>query len=177
MIYELLEKVAPKSTTTITSSDSLSYDSLSIDGTDLIAEIYNRYGDDNVESDNSETDSDKIKNSIKELQNKLSDNGIIQVCYIKKTKIGDPIPKNRSLLINKNENDITVNYIKEEIGEVSAFAEILRYCPKLKKPAEVAVRIADILRYRLAKSNKDNNIFVKSSIDDYADFHSKIFQL
>ena len=171
MIYELLEKVAPKSTTTITSSDSLSYDSLSIDGTDLIAEIYNRYGDDNVESDNSETDSDKIKNSIKELQNKLSDNGIIQVCYIKKTKIGDPIPKNRSLLINKNENDVTVNYIKEEIGEVSAFAEILRYCPKLKKPAEVAVRIADILRYRLAKSNKDNNIFVKSSIDDYADFH------
>ena len=171
MIYKLLEEVAPNSTTTKTSSDSLSYDSLSIDGTDLIAEIYNRYGDDNVESDNSETDSDKIKNSIKELQNKLSDNGIIQVCYIKKTKIGDPIPKNRSLLINKNENDITVDHIKEEIGEVSAFAEILRYCPKLKKPAEVAVRIADILRYRLAKSNKDNNIFVKSSIDDYADFH------
>ena len=55
MIYELLEKVAPNSTTTKTSSDSLSSD-----GLDLIAEIYNRYGDDNDESNNSETDSDKI---------------------------------------------------------------------------------------------------------------------
>lgn len=171
MIYELLEKVAYKSTTTITSSDSLSYDSLSMDGVDLLAEIYNRYGDDNVESDNSETYSDKIKNSIKELQNKLSDNGIIQVCYIKELKIGEPIPKNRCLLINKNENDITVGYIKEEIGEVSAFAEILRYRPKLKNPARIAVDIADSLIYCLAKSDKDNNIFVKSSIDDYADFH------
>ena len=174
MIYKLLEdleEVASNSTTTKTSSDSLSYDSLSSDGVDLIAEIYNRYGDDNVESDNSETYSDKIKNSIKDLQNKLSVNGIIQVCYFKKGKIGEPIPKNISLLINKNENDITVDHIKEEIGEVSAFAEILRYCPKLKKPAKDAVRIADSLRYCLAKSNKDNNIFVKSSIDDYADFH------
>ena len=184
MIYELLEKVAPNSTTTITSSDSLSSDSLSsdslsYDGLDLIAEIYNRYGygDDNVESDNSETDSDKIKNSIKDLQNKLSDNGIIQVCYIKEPKIGKP--KNISLLINKNENDITVDHIKEEIGEVSAFAEILRYHPTwknrdhptLENRAHRAVYIADSLRYRLAKSNKDNNIFVKSSIDDYADFH------
>ena len=184
MIYELLEKVASNPTTTKTSSDSLSSDSLSSDslsyeGLDLIAEIYNRYGygDDNVESDNSETDSDKIKNSIKELQNKLSDNGIIQVCYIKKPKIGKP--KNISLLINKNENDITVDHIKEEIGEVSAFAEILRYHPTwknrdqptLENRAHRAVYIADSLRYRLAKSNKDNNIFVKSSIDDYADFH------
>ena len=179
MIYELLEEVASNPTTTITSSDSLSSDSLSYDGLDLIAEIYNRYGygDDNVESDNSETDSDKIKNSIKELQNKLSDNGIIQVCHIKEPKIGRP--KNRCLLINKNENDITVNGIKEEIGEVSAFAEILRYHPTwknrdhptLENRAHRAVDIADSLRYRLAKSNKDNNIFVKSSIDDYADFH------
>lgn len=179
MIYELLEKVAPNSTTTITSSDSLSSDSLSYDGLDLIAEIYNRYGygDDNVESDDSETDSDKIKNSIKELQNKLSDNGIIQVCHIKEPKIGRP--KNRCLLINKNENDITVNGIKEEIGKVSAFAEILRYRPTwknrdhptLENRAHRAVDIADSLRYRLAKSNKDNNLFVKSSIDDYADFH------
>ena len=182
MIYELLEKVAPNSTTTITSSDSLSSDSLSYDsydGLDLIAEIYNRYGygDDNDESNNSETDSDKIKNSIKDLQNKLSDNGIIQVCYIKEPKIGKP--KNISLLINKNENDITVDHIKEEIGEVSAFAEILRYHPTwknrdhptLENRAHRAVYIADSLRYRLAKSNKDNNIFVKSSIDDYADFH------
>ena len=171
MIYKLLEEVASNSTATITSSDSLSYDSLSIDGVDLIAEIYNRYGDDNVESDNSETDSDKIKNSIKELQNKLSDNGIIQVCYIKERKIGEPIPKNRILLINKNGNDITVDNIKEKIGEVSAFAEILRYHPKLINPAHRAVHIADSLIYCLAKSNKDNNIFVKSSIDDYADFH------
>lgn len=173
MIYELLEKVAPNSTTTITSSDSLSSDSLSYDGLDLFAEIYNRYGygDDNVESDNSETDSDKIKNSIKELQNDLSGNGIIQVCHIKNRKIGNPIPKNQCLLINKNENDITVDHIKEEIGKVSAFAEILRYRPKLINPAHRAVDIADSLRYCLAKSNKDNNIFVKSSIDDYADFH------
>ena len=171
MIYKLLEEVASNSTATITSSDSLSYDSLSIDGVDLIAEIYNRYGDDNVESDNSETDSDKIKNSIKELQNKLSDNGIIQVCYIKERKIGEPIPKNRILLINKNKNDITVDHIKEEIGKVSAFAEILRYHPKLINPAHRAVHMADSLIYCLAKSNKDNNIFVKSSIDDYADFH------
>ena len=176
MIYELLEKVAPNSTTTITSSDSLSSDSLSsdslsYDGLDLIAEIYKRYGygDDNDESNNSETDSDKIKNSIKDLQNKLSDNGIIQVCHIKEPKIGRP--KNRCLLINKNENDITVNGIKEEIGKVSAFAEILRYRPTWKNPAKIAVHIADSLRYRLAKSVKDNNIFVKSSIDDYADFH------
>ena len=171
MIYKILEEVATNSTTTKTSSDSLSYDSLSIDGLDLIAEIYNCYGDDYVESNNSETYSDKIKNSIKELQNKLSDNGIIQVCYIKNRKIGDPIPKNRSLLINKNENDITVDHIKEEIGEVSAFAEILSYCPTCKNPAHRAVYIGDNLIYRLAKSNKDNNIFVKSSIDDYADFH------
>ena len=168
MIYELLEKVAPNSTTTKTSSDSLSSD-----GLDLIAEIYNRYGDDNDESNNSETDSDKIKNSIKELQNKLSDNGIIQVCYIKEPKIGKL--ENRILLINKNENDITVDHIKEEIGKVSAFAEILRYRPTWKNPAQKAVyiaeRLTDILGYRLAKSVKDNNIFVKSSIDDYADFH------
>lgn len=116
MIYELLEEVASNPTTTKTSSDSLSYDSLSMDGVDLLAEIYNRYGDDNDESNNSETYSDKLKNSIKDLQNKLSDNGIIQVCYIKEPKIGRP--KNRCLLINKNENDITVNGIKEEIGEV-----------------------------------------------------------
>ena len=177
MIYTILEEVASNSTTTKTSSDSLSYDSLSIDGVDLIAEIYNRYGygDDNDESNNSETYSDKIKNSIKELQNKLSDNGIIQVCYIKNRKIGNPIPKNQCLLINKNANDITVNGIKEEIGKVSAFAEILRYRPTWKNPAKIAVHIAesltDILGYRLAKSVKDNNIFVKSSIDDYADFH------
>ena len=179
MIYKILEEVASNSTTTKTSSDSLSYDSLSIDGVDLIAEIYNRYGygDDNDESNNSETDSDKIKNSIKELQNKLSDNGIIQVCYIKNRKIGDPIPKNRCLLINKNKNDITVDHIKEEIGEVSAFAEIMRYRPTWKNPAQKAVyiaeRLTDILGYRLAKSVKDNNIFVKSSIDDYADFHKE----
>ena len=170
MIYKLLEELASNSTATITSSDSLSYDSLSIDGLDLITEIYNRYGDDNDKSDNSETDSDKLKNSIKELQNNLSDNGIIQVCYIKNRKIGEPNPKNRSLLINKNENDITVDDIKEEIGEVSAFAEILRYHPTWKNPARRAVYIADTLIYRLAKSDKDNNIFVKSSIDDYADF-------
>ena len=170
MIYELLEKVASNPTTTKTSSDSLSSDSLSMD--DIFAEIYNRYVDDNVESDNSETDSDKIKNSIKELQNKLSDNGIIQVCYIKKPKIGD---QNIILLINKNKNDITVDHIKEEIGKVSAFAEILRYRPTWKNPAKIAVyiaeRLTDIHGYRLAKSVKDNNIFVKSSIDDYADFH------
>ena len=171
MIYKILEEVATNSTTTKTSSDSLSYDSLSFDGLDFIAEIYNCYGDDYVESNNSETYSDKIKNSIKELQNNLSDNGIIQVCYIKKRKKGEPIPKNRSLLINKNENDITVDHIKEEIGEVSAFAEILCYCPTCKNPAHRAVYIGDNLIYRLAKSNKDNNIFVKSSIDDYADFH------
>ena len=174
MIYELLEKVASNPTTTKTSSDSLSSDSLSSDSLsmdDIFAELANCCVYDDVESNNSETDSDKIKNSIKELQNKLSDNGIIQVCYIKEPKIGRPIPKNRCLLISKNENDITVNGIKEEIGEVSAFAEILRYHPKLKKPAKIAVHIADSLRYRLAKSNKDNNIFVKSSIDDYADFH------
>ena len=178
MIYELLEKVAPNSTTTITSSDSLSIDSLStVDVDDIFAEIANCCVYDDVESDNSETDSDKIKNSIKDLQNKLSDNGIIQVCHIKEPKIGRP--KNRCLLINKNENDITVNGIKEEIGEVSAFAEILRYHPTwknrdhptLENRAHRAVYIADSLRYRLAKSNKDNNIFVKSSIDDYADFH------
>lgn len=172
MIYKLLEEVAPNSKKTKTSSDSLSYDSLSMDGVDLIAEIYNRYGYDNDESNNSETYSDKIKNSIKELQNKLSDNGIIQVCYIKKPKIGD---QNIILLINKNENDITVDHIKEEIGKVSAFAEILRYRPTWKNPAQKAVyiadRLTDIHRYRLAKSDKDNNIFVKSSIDDYADFH------
>ena len=179
MIYELLEKVAPNSTTTITSSDSLSSDSLSSDSLsgdslsmdDIFAELANCCDYDDVESDNSETDSDKIKNSIKELQNKLSDNGIIQVCYIKNRKIGNPIPKNQCLLINKNGNDITVNYIKKEIGEVSAFAEILRYHPKLINPAHRAVYIADSLRYRLAKSVKDNNLFVKSSIDDYADFH------
>ena len=195
MIYELLEKVAPNSTTTITSSDSLSSDSLSSDSLssdslssdslssdslsmdDIFAELANCCVYDDVESDNSETDSDKIKNSIKELQNKLSDNGIIQVCYIKEPKIGKP--KNISLLINKNENDITVDHIKEEIGEVSAFAEILRYHPTwknrdhptLENRAHRAVYIADSLRYCLAKSNKDNNIFVKSSIDDYADFH------
>ena len=172
MIYELLEEVASNPTTTITSSDSLSSDSLSSDSLsmdDIFAELANCCDYDDVESNNSETYSDKIKNSIKDLQNKLSDNGIIQVCYIKEPKIGKP--KNISLLINKNENDITVDHIKEELGEVSAFAEILRYCPKLKKPAKDAVRIADSLRYRLAKSNKDNNIFVKSSIDDYADFH------
>ena len=172
MIYKLLEEVAPNSKKTKTSSDSLSYDSLSMDGVDLSAEIYNRYGYDNDESNNSETYSDKIKNSIKELQNKLSDNGIIQVCYIKKPKIGD---QNIILLINKNENDITVDHIKEEIGKVSAFAEILRYRPTWKNPAQKAVyiadRLTDIHRYRLAKSDKDNNIFVKSSIDDYADFH------
>lgn len=175
MIYELLEKVAPNSTTTITSSDSLSSDSLSMD--DIFAELANCCDYDDVESNNSETYSDKIKNSIKDLQNKLSDNGIIQVCYIKEPKIGKP--KNISLLINKNENDITVDHIKEEIGEVSAFAEILRYHPTwknrdhptLENRAHRAVYIADSLRYRLAKSNKDNNIFVKSSIDDYADFH------
>ena len=182
MIYELLEKVAPNSTTTITSSDSLSSDSLSSDSLsmdDIFAELANCCDYDDVESNNSETYSDKIKNSIKDLQNKLSDNGIIQVCYIKERKIGEPIPKNRSLLINKNENDITVDHIKEEIGEVSAFAEILRYHPTwknrdhptLENRAHRAVYIADSLRYRLAKSNKDNNIFVKSSIDDYADFH------
>lgn len=181
MIYELsekVEKVASKPKTTKTSSDSLS-----IDGVDLIAEIYNRYGygDDNDESNNSETYSDKLKNSIKELQNKLSDNGIIQVCYIKNRKIGKP--KNISLLINKNENDITVDHIKEEIGEVSAFAEILRYHPTwknrdrptwknpAKKAVYIAERLTDIHGYRLAKSVKDNNLFVKSSIDDYADFH------
>lgn len=43
--------------------------------------------------------------------------------------------------------------------------------PTLENRAHRAVYIADSLRYRLAKSNKDNNIFVKSSIDDYADFH------
>ena len=174
MIYELLEKVASNPTTTKTSSDSLSSDSLSMD--DIFAELANCCVYDDVESDNSETDSDKIKNSIKELQNKLSDNGIIQVCYIKKPKIGD---QNIILLINKNKNDITVDHIKEEIGEVSAFAEILRYHPTwknrdhptLENRAHRAVYIADSLRYRLAKSNKDNNIFVKSSIDDYADFH------
>ena len=180
MIYELLEKVAPNSTTTITSSDSLSSDSLSSDSLsmdDIFAELANCCDYDDVESNNSETYSDKIKNSIKELQNKLSDNGIIQVCYIKEPKIGKP--KNISLLINKNENDITVDHIKEEIGEVSAFAEILRYHPTwknrdhptLENRAHRAVYIADSLRYRLAKSVKDNNIFVKSSIDDYADFH------
>ena len=180
MIYELLEKVAPNSTTTITSSDSLSSDSLSSDSLsmdDIFAELANCCDYDDVESNNSETYSDKIKNSIKDLQNKLSDNGIIQVCYIKEPKIGKP--KNISLLINKNENDITVDHIKEEIGEVSAFAEILRYHPTwknrdhptLENRAHRAVYIADSLRYRLAKSNKDNNIFVKSSIDDYADFH------
>ena len=170
MIYELLEKVASNPTTTKTSSDSLSSDSLSMD--DIFAELANCCVYDDVESDNSETDSDKIKNSIKELQNKLSDNGIIQVCYIKKPKIGD---QNIILLINKNKNDITVDHIKEEIGKVSAFAEILRYRPTWKNPAKIAVHIAesltDILGYRLAKSVKDNNIFVKSSIDDYADFH------
>ena len=180
MIYELLEKVAPNSTTTITSSDSLSSDSLSSDSLsmdDIFAELANCCDYDDVESNNSETYSDKIKNSIKDLQNKLSDNGIIQVCYIKEPKIGKP--KNIILLINKNENDITVDHIKEEIGEVSAFAEILRYHPTwknrdhptLENRAHRAVYIADSLRYRLAKSNKDNNIFVKSSIDDYADFH------
>ena len=180
MIYELLEKVAPNSTTTITSSDSLSSDSLSSDSLsmdDIFAELANCCDYDDVESNNSETYSDKIKNSIKDLQNKLSDNGIIQVCYIKEPKIGKP--KNISLLINKNENDITVDHIKEEIGEVSAFAEILRYHPTwknrdhptLENRAHRAVYIADSLRYCLAKSNKDNNIFVKSSIDDYADFH------
>ena len=176
MIYELLEKVAPNSTTTITSSDSLSSDSLSMD--DIFAELANCCDYDDVESNNSETYSDKIKNSIKDLQNKLSDNGIIQVCYIKEPKIGKP--KNISLLINKNENDITVDDIKEEIGEVSAFAEILRYHPTWKNRdhptwenrAHKAFYIAhDVIQYRLAKSNKDNNMFVKSSIDDYADFH------
>ena len=180
MIYELLEEVASNPTTTITSSDSLSIDSLStVDVDDIFAEIANCCVYDDVESDNSETDADKLKNSIKELQNNLSDNGIIQVCYIKERKIGDPIPKNTILLINKNKNDITVDHIKEEIGEVSAFAEILRYHPTwknrdhptLENRAHRAVYIADSLRYRLAKSNKDNNIFVKSSIDDYADFH------
>lgn len=177
MIYELsekVEKVASKPKTTKTSSDSLSYDSLSIDIEstldDIFAEMANCCVYDDVESDNSETDSDKIKNSIKELQNKLSDNGIIQVCYIKEPKIGKP--ENRILLINKNENDITVDHIKEEIGEVSAFAELLRYCPTGKNPAHRAFNNAhDIIRYRLSKSDKDNNIFVKSSIDDYADFH------
>ena len=168
MIYELSKKVVSNPTTTKTSSDSLSYDSLSMDGLDLIAEIYNRYGYGNDESNNSETYSDKIKNSIKELQNKLSDNGIIQVCYIKEPKSGE---QNRILLINKNKNDITVDDIKEEIGEVSAFAEIKRYFPTWEKPAHKAFYIAHGSRYRLAKSEKDNNIFVKSSIDDYADFH------
>ena len=182
MIYELsekVEKVASKPKTTKTSSDSLSSDSLSSDSLsmdDIFAELANCCVYDDVESNNSETYSDKLKNSIKELQNKLSDNGIIQVCYIKKPKIGD---QNIILLINKNKNDITVDHIKEEIGEVSAFAEILRYHPTwknrdhptLENRAHRAVYIADSLRYRLAKSNKDNNIFVKSSIDDYADFH------
>ena len=168
MIYKLLEEVAANSTATITSSDSLSSDSLSID--DIFAEMANCCGYDNVESDNSETDSDKIKNSIKKLQNNLSDNGIIQVCYIKEPKIGNP--KNIILLINKNKNDITVDYIKEEIGEVSAFAKILRYHPTWKNRAHEAFYLAhDVIQYRLAKSDKDNNIFVKSSVDDYADFH------
>ena len=178
MIYELLEKVVSNPTTTKTSSDSLSSDSLSSDSLsmdDIFAELANCCDYDDVESNNSETYSDKIKNSIKDLQNKLSDNGIIQVCYIKEPKIGKP--KNISLLINKNENDITVDHIKEEIGEVSAFAEILRYRPTWKNPAQKAVyiaeRLTDILGYRLAKSVKDNNIFVKSSIDDYADFHKE----
>ena len=175
MIYELLEKVASNPTTTKTSSDSLSSDSLSSDSLsmdDIFAELANCCDYDDVESNNSETYSDKLKNSIKELQNKLSDNGIIQVCYIKKPKIGD---QNIILLINKNKNDITVDHIKEEIGKVSAFAEILRYRPTWKNPAKKAVyiaeRLTDIHGYRLAKSVKDNNIFVKSSIDDYADFH------
>lgn len=175
MIYELLEKVVSNPTTTKTSSDSLSSDSLSsgsLSSDDIFAEMANCCVYNDVESDNSETYSDKIKNSIKELQNKLSDNGIIQVCYIKKPKIGD---QNIILLINKNKNDITVDHIKEEIGKVSAFAEILRYRPTWKNPAQKAVyiaeRLTDILGYRLAKSVKDNNIFVKSSIDDYADFH------
>ena len=76
MIYELLEKVAPNSTTTITSSDSLSSDSLSSDSLsmdDIFAELANCCDYDDVESNNSETYSDKIKNSIKDLQNKLSD--------------------------------------------------------------------------------------------------------
>lgn len=182
MIYELLEKVASNPTTTKTSSDSLSSDSLSSDSLsmdDIFAELANCCDYDDVESNNSETYSDKLKNSIKELQNNLSGNGIIQVCHIKNRKIGNPIPKNQCLLINKNENDITVDHIKEEIGKVSAFAEILRYHPTwknrdhptLENRAHRAVDIADSLRYRLAKSNKDNNIFVKSSIDDYADFH------
>ena len=181
MIYELLEKVVSNPTTTKTSSDSLSSDSLSSDSLssdDIFAEMANCCVYNDVESDNSETYSDKLKNSIKDLQNKLSDNGIIQVCYIKEPKIGRP--KNRCLLINKNENDITVNGIKEEIGEVSAFAEILRYHPTWKNRdhptwenrAHKAFYIAhDVIQYRLAKSNKDNNMFVKSSIDDYADFH------
>ena len=184
MIYELSEKVkkvASNPTTTKTSSDSLSSDSLSSDSLsmdDIFAELANCCVYDDVESNNSETYSDKLKNSIKELQNKLSDNGIIQVCYIKNRKIGKP--KNISLLINKNENDITVDHIKEEIGEVSAFAEILRYHPTwknrdhptLENRAHKAFYIAhDVIQYRLAKSNKDNNIFVKSSIDDYADSH------
>ncbi len=111
MIYE----VASNSTKTIKSSDSLSHGTFST-VYDIFAEIHNYCVYDDVESNNSEIYSDKLKNSIKELQNKLSDNGIIQVCYIKKPKIGRP--KNRCLLINKNENDITVNGIKEEIGEV-----------------------------------------------------------
>ena len=165
MIYE----VASNSTKTIKSSDSLSHGTFST-VYDIFAEIHNYCVYDDVESNNSEIYSDKLKNSIKELQNKLSDNGIIQVCYIKEPKIGNP--KNIILLINKNKNDITVDYIKEEIGEVSAFAELLRYCPTGKNPAHQAFNNAhDIIRYRLAKSDKDNNIFVKSSIDDYADFH------
>ena len=97
MIYELLEKVVSNPTTTKTSSDSLSSDSLSsgslssdsLSSDDIFAEMANCCVYNDVESDNSETYSDKIKNSIKELQNNLSDNGIIQVCYIKNRKIGN----------------------------------------------------------------------------------------
>lgn len=166
MIYKISEEVASNSTTTVTSNDSLSNDSVSID--DLFTEMasWDDWDDGNIESD-----SDKVKNSIKELQKGLSDNGIIQVCYIKGRKMGDPIPKNRILLIDKNKNDTAVDDIKEEIGEVSAFAEILRYCPAWKNPARRAVYIGDNLMYRLAKNDKDKNNFVKSSIDDCVEFH------
>lgn len=174
MIYKISEEVASNSTTTVTSNDSLSNDTVSID--DIFNEMASWV---DCDDGNSETDSDKVKNSIKKLQKGLSDNGIIQVCFIKGRKKGDPSPTNRDpsptnkiLLIDKNKNDTAVDDIKEEIGEVSVFAEILRYCPACKNPARRAVKIAtDVLIYRLAKNDKDKNIFVKTSIDDCAEFH------
>lgn len=175
MIYKISEEVVSNSTTTITSNDSLSNDSVSID--DIFNEMASWV---DCDDDNSETDSDKVKNSIKELQKGLSDNGIIQVCFfnIKGRKMGDPFPKNRFLLIDKNKNDTAVDDIKKQIGVVSAFAEFLRYCPTWKNPAHRAVRIAEtIYRYLLPENDKDKNIFVKTSIDDYAETHKDKFQL